>query len=487
MRDDDITRSLGRLLGAQTLTGRVATQAEAIHNALTRPKRVTIMGPPKSGKSDLMALLAGNRVVGADVSLGTIRLVYGEQARTRMTLPDGSTQEMSGVPTAATLDGGVVPIETTIEAPLPALKKVSLMRLAEANSLEDQVKAMHWAAGKSDIVIWCTHRFATVEKKMWLQMPERVRDQAFVLRTSLVGFDHNVDTARSDLGRRVGDEFAFVFAADLKVALSAQISSPIDTEGMKKSGATTIISTLVKEIDQGRENVTHQAELLLAKYPAPEETAEEAAQIARQEAEPAPVDPTPDLQDFAEPEAEAAPAPDEPQDVILDAISDLAGDKPVQPSKVERPTPAARRKDRSIFPTFETDSTDAEAEDATPDAAPEAKPAAAAVERPELAEETVVLCKDMIVRLSKLGAPYAESDGHRGMFDAGLKTLSWIDEALADVANDDVPHVARLQQMTDEATDYIHLLRLEDNDTAALDAVTILLQMKRSVHSLLAA
>lgn len=482
MREDDITRSLGRLLGAQTLSSRAAKQADTVYDALTRPKRVTVMGPPKSGKSDLMALLAGKRVVPADVSLGTICLVHGEHAHTVMDMPDGSTQELDGVPSAATMDGGASPLKTTIAVPLPALKKVNLMRLAEANTLEDQSKAMAWAADQSDIVIWCTTRFAMIEKTMWALMPDRVRDHAFVLRTSLVAFDHNIATARSDLGRRVGDEFAFVLAADLKVALAAQVSVPIDTDGMKKSGATTIISALLKEIDLGRQNAINQAELILAKYPAPKETEEEVAIAALYAAKPEPVA---EPQPASEIPVAVAPPAAPRKDSFDDVIGDLAGDRPETAGTAARPTPSARRKDRTLFPVFET--SPAKPEVVATESHVEPSPVEAVDVLPALSEDTIAVCKDMVVRLSKLGVPDTDQRGYRGLFDAGLKTLSWIDDALMDVANDDAPRVTDLQQKIEEATDLIQLLRLEDDDTAALDAATILLQMKRSVHSVLAA
>jgi len=92
----------------------------------------------------------------------------------------------------------------------------------------------------------------------------------------------------------------------------------------------------------------------------------------------------------------------------------------------------------------------------------------------------------VIVRLSNLGAE-AQQDDRRQMFKDGLDTLGWMEEVLSEVANDDQDRLARLQSLTEEATDLIHLLQLENSDTSAVDAVTILLQLKRSTHAVLAA
>jgi len=314
--------------------------------------------------------LAGNRVVAADTQLGTIRLLYGDTAKTHMTFEDGQTKQISGVPTASSFTPGTVPTETTIHAPLPALKKISLMRLAEANDVDSQVKAMHWAAEQSDIVIWCTTRFVSIEKTMWSHMPGHVCDNAFALRTTLSEFDRKVSAARSDLGKRVGDEFAFVIAADLKAALAAQVSVPVDTAAMKSSGATYLISTLLKEINQGRENSLDQARLLLAKYSAGDvskfedtassddenlkERVEEAADPQPEKATLKTVSPSKprtgavsgDFDDLAE-------AADESD--IGEVINDLAGEPEQKEVKTTRAAAKPKRKNPNIFPMFELD------------------------------------------------------------------------------------------------------------------------------------
>lgn len=64
---------------------------------------------------------------------------------------------------------------------------------------------------------------------------------------------------------RARDEFAFVIAADLKAALSAQVSVPVDAALMKASGAAELITALLSEIERGKENAADQAELILAR------------------------------------------------------------------------------------------------------------------------------------------------------------------------------------------------------------------------------
>ena len=490
MDQDLILRQLDWLIKSEDVPARDANQAAKVFAALTEPKRVTIMGPPNSGRLDLMSILAGTRLVPADLNLGTIRVTYGEAAQTQITLSDGQVLPFKGLPTAEMIpsQGGVT--QTAVHAPLPALRKISLMRLAEANDLEGQINAMTWAANQSDTVIWCTARYGKIESKMWAHMPDQMRDNAFALLTTLEGHGGNLKAANADVVARTGDDFAYAMAANLKAALSAQVSTPVDTKAMRASGITKLISTLLREIEQGRDNASALAEILVARYEVPDDVpalATEAAPEAAEVKEPPVVEPAPapaaappevaeEIREFVKAEQPVTVAPN-----VQAAIDDLAQDFG---GKAERPKPAPKRKvkDDSIFPMFEL-----EPEEAAPVAPAPAAPVAAEPQQP-LSEGTVVVCKEMIVQLAAVGTPDTSDEAdQRALYDASLETLTWIDEALADVANDDAPRMARLQHMTEEATDLIQLLRMEDTESAALDAATVMLQMKRTVHATLAA
>lgn len=149
------------------------------------------------------------------------------------------------------------------------------------------------------------------------------------------------------------------------------------------------------------------------------------------------------------------------------------------------------RKNASLFPVFNAAKQDTP--EASPQASPGAEPVAkaenasdTAAARPPLAEDTAQTCASVLERLTAFGQD-AQSFDRRALFNAGIDTLSWMEMELAEVANDDQPHLARLQHLTEEATDLIHLLKMEDTDTAAVDAATILLQIKRNTQAVLAA
>ena len=125
MDQDLLIRQLDWLVKSEDVPARDVNQAAKVFAALTEPKRVTIMGPPGSGRLDLMSILAGNRLVPSNLALGTIRVTYGEVAQTRFTLENGEVLPFKGLPEARMIPntGGVV--QTIINAPLPALRKIS--------------------------------------------------------------------------------------------------------------------------------------------------------------------------------------------------------------------------------------------------------------------------------------------------------------------------------------------------------------------------
>jgi hypothetical protein len=322
--------------------------------------------------------------------------------------------------------------------------------------------------------------------------------------TTLAEHDGNLKAANAAVAARVGDEFAFAMAVDLKAALSAQVSTPVDKAAMSASGVTKLISTLLREIEQGRDNALALAELLVSRHSVPDDLPAEDPPVEEVEA-PAPV---------AEPKpvAPRANVPVEPElREMLDQINVEAADANVQAAidelaedfggKAEAKIAVPKRKvtDTSIFPTFELEPElePVAAEPEAPEASQPAQTAAAANDTPAapaepamkpLSEDTIMVCKAMIVQLAAVGdTGETEQRDTRDMCEAGLETLTWIDDALANVANDDAPRLTHLQNMTEEATDLIQLLRLEDTETSALDAVTVLLQMKRTVYATLAA
>lgn len=497
---------LAAVIASKDLPDRTVTEAQRIRDALVNPKRVTLMGPPAVGKAGVMALLAGQNLIPNDLSLGTIKLVHGAKPSTTMTVSDGNALTVDGLPDAEVV-GMMSPVLTEIAAPLPALKKITLMRLAEADDIDGQVRAMKWAAKQSDVVIWCTHKLSKIERRMWDHMPDRIRDSAMVLATRLDDLGSSRTTAQRSLAAMADRDFAFVVAMDMNEALAASISSPVDRERLRDSGGMTLISTLLKELDKGRTNVMDRAEILLAKVqksgvkpklvtvPEPDVDSEgndngllsrvaqaASAKVATPdpvaETEPAEVTaPTPADQVEVEAPVRSDLAPKLPDDAAFAEAAKLIDDK--EPADAPKPKPkrSAKRKilEPEIFPDFELAPIE-------PEPAPTPEPQA------EMPEVAVDACRGAVERLQKVGQNFEGADTDaRDFLDASAGTLIWLDEHLADAGRIDHPRFNRLRRMTEDAADLVQLLKLEGDDDASEEAATVLLQMKRGFQAAVAA
>lgn len=264
--------ALAAALAARHLPTDVRDRAERLHAQLDTPTRISLLGLPRIGKTGVLNLLAGAPVVPEGCDLGTVQVVHGPTEQTTLTLPDGDTATLDGLPSADKV-AGLYPVLTRIEAPLPALTRISLLELGQTPDHEGQRRAVKWAIKQTDVMIWCTETFGPVENGLWQLMPDRLRDHSILLRTRTdeVGRRHeDICTALRD---HVGNDFAYVLAVSTLRAREAGAAGSVDKDKMRASGGTKLISTLLHEIEAGRQYVVDQADILLRQHPAPEPTA----------------------------------------------------------------------------------------------------------------------------------------------------------------------------------------------------------------------
>jgi len=266
MRQDDILKAMDAAIVSDKVPDRIKNQLESLQMSLVQPKRITIMGPPNSAKNDVMSFLAGVQLYNYDLSLGDLHLTHGERHSSTFYFEDGTSVRQEELPVETFKFPGGEPIKTVIEAPVAALKKIALARLIECRSLDEQIEAMTSSVQHSDYVIWCTSDFKGVEQKLWDHMPDRIRDRSIILKTNADSENEDISSLASALRQKTRDEFAFANALDVNVAINSQRSVPTDREAVKRSGGSSLISTVLRELRESQESVLDQVEYLLAKY-----------------------------------------------------------------------------------------------------------------------------------------------------------------------------------------------------------------------------
>jgi len=409
--------------------------ASKLLKRLETPTRVTLMGMPKSGKTSIFNLLAGREIIPEGLA-STVQLIHGETEKATATLRDGSQLVLEGPPDLQRI-GSLTPVFVKLEMDLPALRKISLLEVVTAQDRGEQIRAMKWAMKQTDIAIWCSDEYNTAEQALWETAPDALKDHAILVRAKADALGNKRDAMMQYLAREAGSDFAYFLPVSAHQAQAARANpGAVDKAQLKKSGAMALISTILRQLEQGRQNAIDQAEILLHKHrdakPAPEVAPEPAPEVA-----PAPV--------AAEPVAAAEPA------------------KTAAPLAAEAEIPAPEA-------AVETDAASIE-------------PAAS-----ELTSEEREAFETAIGRLQETGTVLSgKEEDPKAVIKASTKTLEWLSEYLYEDRWPDTESFETFRDMTEGASDLMQLLKIEGDDNSALDAVTAMLQLKRGFQASLAA
>ena len=293
---------LDRALGADVLPDKAAAAAESLRARLKAPVKTTVMGLPDTGKSRVVELLAGKEFLPVGVRLPALRVIWGEAELTRIKRADGTSETREGLQSRWAMERRAVMVEMT--APLPALKRITLMEIGIGLGRTEQVRACAWAARQSELIVWCTRDFGAAEQAAWATMPDAIRDQAILLRPK-IDLSPNPAAALDRAHRLARDDFEKVLAIDTPRALEARRGAKLDRDEFKASGGQPLIAAVLRVADRMRQGYLDRADLLLARYEG--ELSAPAPMPA-----PAPDEPAPEATAPRAPERPAAPEPSGP-------------------------------------------------------------------------------------------------------------------------------------------------------------------------------
>lgn len=456
--------ALSAAVAARTIAADDKDFAAKLLTRLETPTRVTLMGMPKSGKTSIFNMLAGRDILPEGLA-ATVQLVHGETEKVTATLRDGSKLEFEG-PLDMQRIGSLTPAFIKIEMDLPALRKISLLEVVTANDRVEQIRAMTWAMKQTDIAIWCSNQYNAAEQALWEHAPDRLKDHAILVRARADELGAKRDAMIKYLEREAGGDFAYFLAVSGREAAAARAGQQVDKARLKSSGAMALISTILRQIEQGRQYAVDQAEILLHKYKnaAPRPKTQPIAAPAPQ------VEEAPKAEAAPAPEVAAAPEvlPEPAKETIVEAKAEA----PVAETPAEAPV--------AETPTETVAATPAEA---PVDVAPaDASPAEALNDDEREAFEAVV------IKLETLGASLLdeEADTDR-IIKASMKTLDWMTDYLLDDRWPDTPNFEAFRDMSQGASDLMQLLKIERDDHSATDAISAVLQVKRGLQVKLAA
>lgn len=449
---DELTQAVDSGL----LPAAVHEKASQLLARLRTPVRLAIMGMPGSGKSTLLNLLVGQNVIPEGLRLPTLQLSYGDTEKAICTLPDGTKKTFDFV--AADEIAALSPLFVELEMPLVALTKISVLEVVAPDDPDAIHRASQWAAKRCDIALWCTRAFNDDEQRIWFQMPDLIKDHAFLMVTKAdkPAASGLLDAALAAVRAVARDEFNEIIAISTHDAIAARRpDGTIDKEKLRSSGGLALISAVLKQVELGRQSTVDLAEVLLRQN-------EDVLALLKQ---------------VAVPDTTPAPAVKAPQDA-KPAPAATETDKSDDESKVIE-TVVSRLRAVTEPPVM--------VRTVNPD--PAAKPAPVAGVYPATRDAY----QHVIGYIEEQGRVLVESLDQLGdaapseVMDMTVAHIQWLSDYLNENGDDADTCLHRARDTAFDAADLVQLMQMEKRDSAALEAVSLLIQIKRELQADLAA
>lgn len=475
-------QDLKQALAEGKIPPQVSETAIKLLGRLHQPVRVSVMGLPGSGKSTLINLLLSKIVMPEGVQLPTAQFLLGDTPKAICTLPDGKTQVVDGADPQEVSD--LKPIFVEFQMPLPALGRISVLEVRAPDIPKEQQRAMHWAAKRTDIALWCTQEFSTLEQALWQSLPEPVKDHAIMLVTKADVLDQNgmMDRMISELRYTHAHQFNKIMHVATPDAIAARrADGTVDKPLLQKSGGLTLISTILRQVDRGLQATIDQCDLILHKYRDAAQNPD-AARVVDKVATPRPVS------RLVTDEPVEVEKPAESPVVVVETSRPVATgtSRPISvgiPS--DEPTMAELTKLRRPEAPVAPKATAEEPKKPRPGFMPKAK----ATEVPRAKPETCAAYGEAIAYLSAQGRALTaklssgEDVTSDALMSASADNITWLSEYLEDVAVTDDPVLEKSRTRALDASELIQLMQFEKNDDAGIEALSLVIQLKRDLEA----
>lgn len=515
--DSRVHEQLARAVISGLLPDRAHEQAEKLLTRLETPVRLALIGMPQSGKSTILNLLIGQNVVDSHAPLPTFEFVYGRTAQAICTLSDGTKAALEGVDMNEIAQ--LSPVFVEIRMPLPALKKISVLEVVGPTDPNALHRASQWAAKRCDIAIWCTGDFPVIEQRIWTQMPDPLKDHALLLitRKDLLEQQGTLEDVHASVRSSAAGEFNKIIPISARDAIAARApDGAVDKERLRQSGGMALISAVLKQVDQGRRSALDLAEVLLLQNE--EALADLDAVLAAGEEEEdwgvpqddlATSETDTDTEELSEDLALDDAADDEGWDEEDEESISIAGPEDETTLRLEpalAPDPLTKLRTPTMSPLSRR-----EGREQPPAQGQEAEKVSMGIARlrniaARRAEEGLQIAPAVDVlpetrkayehALSKIAANAAAlSEELETLGDAApaevisraVDDLNWLCDYLGTNGDNADPALQRARDTVFDAADMVQLMQLERQDSAAIEALSLLVQVTRELRADLAA
>ena len=267
--DESIVDALRDALSTEALPRAARGHATHLLNRLSSPVRVTLVGSPGAGKTELVNMFLGKAVVPRGLAMPTTEVVYGEEECLHATDARGRITKIPGLDFMSLSRSK--PAFVRMELPLPILKKISLLELVTDGNADELRSAIDWAIRRTDITLWCSQEFGESERALWARVPDGLKDHAFLVLTKadVLSAKNALSDLIASLETVVAEEFHSMFAvATLQAIKSFRPNGTLDEVMYHGSGGSALSSEVLRHAERGRRADIDSAQFFLARYQA---------------------------------------------------------------------------------------------------------------------------------------------------------------------------------------------------------------------------
>lgn len=265
-----IADRLEHALGDGKLPPHMQDWGRQLLSHLRKPVQVVVMGLPGSGKSTLVNMLVGERVIPKTRPVPVIEIAGGTAPKVVFELEDGTMQRQAGLLDSVEIPAGA--IRARQELPQAQLARQTFVEVDLRGSFGYQKSIVNWVVQWADIVLWATQDFDETEQELWSAVPDEIKDRSFLVLTMadqqlMRGTLMDRIAALEEL---VAEEFLGLYPIATIQAIAARSTGERANATLwKSSGGMELMSVVQRQIALGREADLDRAHMLLNRY-APE-------------------------------------------------------------------------------------------------------------------------------------------------------------------------------------------------------------------------
>lgn len=258
-----IAQVLRQALARGDLPAEARQAGEHLASRLGSPTRLVVLGLAGSGKTSLVNLLLGARLMPELPDVAVTELRFGPAPRIEAELADGTARPLRDL---GQRPAGIVRLTQTLADPALRGWAVTEVNLTAAGPEAETL--LDWAARRADLGIWCSAAFDDRERALWAKVPDHLKDHGVLALTFADRLHMKGDLARriAALEPVVADEFLRMYPVATLQAGAARAGGAAQAGLWQSSGGKALVEGITRQVTLARAAELDHACLLLERF-----------------------------------------------------------------------------------------------------------------------------------------------------------------------------------------------------------------------------